>query len=321
MKNLISRKSLLFLFLSFFLFILNLFPFSKRLLAGVDECGTMKAGWVFCSGFEEGNKDIWDDFDGNPDSQNLLTPNGGPFNRNGNVVMRFLVPPGRGGADLVKVLPSSYDKLYARWYIKWEAGYDFNAPNHGSGLHAGDRNFLGRSDFRPTGSDWFSAYIEPNPNLHKLYSYTYYRGMYMDCADPNGSCWGDHFPCMLDEGTNRCTKPQHRETVIPPTLQADRWYCVEMMIDAGTPTTTQTTANGVLDFWVDGLEIGPWNNLWFRTTSNLKITILWLNLFHHDSQHSAAGAMYDDVVVSTQRIGCQVAGATPPNPPTGLTVR
>lgn len=307
----------LLLVLSLFLFCLGFLP--GQLLAGETECSAMKPGWVFCSGFEEGNKNIWDDFDGNPDSQNILVADGGPFGRTGNVVMRFIAPSGGGGgADLVKVLPSTYDKLYARWYIKWEAGYDFNANNHGGGLHAGSRDYLGRSNFRPTGSDWFSAWIEPDPRLHKLFSYTYYRGMYMDCTDPNGSCWGDHIPCMLDEGTNYCTKAQHRETVVPPTMQADRWYCVEMMVDGGAPSTTQAGATGVLDFWIDGVEIGPWNNMWFRTTSNLKIGILWLNLYFHDSNHSQSGVRYDDVVASTQRIGCQ---GVAPNPPTGLTVR
>jgi len=128
----------------------------------------------------------------------------GPFDEEDNHGMRLRVPPGRGGADIVKVLPSSHDRLYARWYIKWEAGYDFDAPNHGGGLHAGDRNLLGRSDYRPDGNDWFSVGIEPLPELHRLNAYVYYRGMYIDCADPSDACRGDHFPCTMDEGAAYC---------------------------------------------------------------------------------------------------------------------
>ncbi len=268
----------------------------------VDECQNMQPGWIFCSGFEEGNFDIWDDYDGNPPETNRLLEDGGPFGLEGNHVAQLRVPPGRGGADFVKVLGGGYDRLYARWYVKWEDGYDFDAPSHGSGLHAGSRDYLGHSDYRPDGTDWFSSWIEPQTSTHRLVAYTYYRGMYMECSDPNGSCWGDFFPCMLDEGTRYCTKEQHRETVTPPALETGRWYCIEMMIDAGDPVWTDAEANGILTFWIDGVEIGPWTDLWFRTTSDLQLTILWLNLFHH-GEHSVEGIMLDNVVVSTQRIG------------------
>jgi len=66
---------------------------------------------VFQSGFEEGSKAIWDDYDGNPDETNLLMADPGPFNKAGNHVMRLRAPAGRGGADLVKVLPSAHDRL------------------------------------------------------------------------------------------------------------------------------------------------------------------------------------------------------------------
>ena len=267
------------------------------------ECDAARADWVFCSDFEEGNKDIWDDYDGNPDPTNLLLADPGPFGVAGNHAMRLRVPPGRGGADLVKVLPSTYDALYARWYVKFEAGFDFSAPNHGGGLHAGDRALLGRSDYRPQGNDWFGAWIDYSPTAKVFDIYSYYRGMYQDCADPNGSCWGDGFPCISDEGQTYCEKPQHRETVMPPTLAHETWYCVELMMNGGTPTSGEAGANGAFDLWIDGAEFGPWNDLWLRTTSELKIGILWLSLFHHE-EHSTEGIVFDHVVVSTSRIGC-----------------
>jgi len=282
---------------------------------------------VFCSGFEEGNKDIWDDYDGNPDSTNLLMSDLGPCNSSDNHIMRFRVPAGRGGADLVKILPSGYDKLYARWYMKWESGYDFSAPNHGGGLAGGDRNLLGQSGIRPSGDDWFGSFLEPiagsTANLNgRMQLYTYYRGMYQDCADPNGSCWGDHLPCMLDEGSGYCTKAQHRETIMPPQMQTGQWYCIETMIDTGTPVFSDASANGVQDFWIDGVEYGPWGGLWHRTTADLQVNMLWLSLFHH-AEHSAEGIMLDNVVLSTQKIGCLSLGGdtTPPNAPNGLSVQ
>ncbi len=268
-----------------------------------NECESMLPGWVFCSSFEEGSFDIWDDWDSNPPETNLLMLDPGPFDLANNHIARFRVPPGQGGADLVKVLDGQYDRLYVRWYVMWEEGYDFDALNHGSGLHAGAREYLGRSDFRPDGSDWFSSSIEPLPTSHRLDVYTYYRGMYQNCADPDGSCWGDEFPCMVDEGQVFCEKPQHREIIAPPVMETSKWYCIEMMMDAGTPTSDPTAADGTLNFWIDGQEFGPWDDLWLRTSSTLKLSILWLNLFHH-GEHSVAGIFIDNVVVSTDPIGC-----------------
>lgn len=268
---------------------------------------------IFCDGFESGTFSLWDDYDGNPAPWNTTVANVGPINLAGNHVALMRVPEGRGGTDLTKVLPSQHDKLYVRWYMKWEAGYDFAAPNHGSGFHAGNRNLQGHSDDRPTGADWFSAWLEPQRG--RLNLYVYYRGMYQDCQNPDGQCWGDHFPCYLDEGTNYCKKPQHREHTLPPLLVADKWYCVEMMMDGGTPTSTEAGANGAMNLWIDNTEYGPWNDLWFRTTSALKISLLQLGIFHH-GEHSVAGAMYDNVVVSKNRVGC-LASKTP-NPPTDL---
>ncbi len=276
----------------------DLLPFS-----GPDECAAPGASWVFCSSFEEGSKAIWDDYDGNPDETNQLLADPGPFGLAGNHVMRLYPPPGRGGADLVKVLPSQHDRLYARWYMKWDPGYDFGAANHGSGLHAGERSLLGRSDFQPDGEDWFTAWLEPDPSIGRLYAYSYYRGMYQDCADPDGACWGDHFPCTTDEGQTFCEKPQHRETSLSAALEADRWYCVELMLDGGTPTASEAGANGQLNWWLDGVAAGPWTDLWLRSTAALKLSILWLNLFHH-GDHADAGVCFDHVVVASERIGC-----------------
>jgi hypothetical protein len=271
---------------------------------------------IFCTGFEESNFSLWDDYDGNPAPDNTNVAEAGPLNLPDNHVTRMRVPAGRGGVDLTKVLPSSYDKLYVRYYQKWETGYDFAALNHGGGLHAGDRNLMGHSDFRPTGADWYSAWLEPMNG--RLNLYVYYRGMYMDCSNPQGSCWGDHLPCFLDEGTGYCTKAAHRERIMPPLMETNRWYCLEYMLDAGSPVSSDANANGALNLWIDNVEYGPFNNLWFRTTASLKLNILSIGIFHHGA-HTVAGTEFDNLVVSTQRIGCAGSPTKRPNPPTGVT--
>lgn len=258
---------------------------------------------VFESGFEEGNKSIWDDYDGNPDSENKIIADPGPFGKAGNHVMQFRVPQGqRGGADLVKILPDQYDSLYVRWYQKYETGFNFDAPNHGGGLFAGSRDFLGQSDFRPDGDDFASSTLEYNTQLHTPQLYVYYRGMYQDCANPDGACWGDHLPCTSDEGGGYCTVSADRDPPLPPVLVAGTWYCFDMMMKMGNPTANGAEGDGELAFWVNGVLAGHWKNRWMRTTSDLKLSILWLSLFHHDESHSAQGILIDDVSVSTLRL-------------------
>lgn len=270
----------------------------------VSECGSPDSAWIFCSGFEEGDFSVWDDYDANPADTNQLLSDPGAFALDGNHVGRLRVPAGRGGADFVKVLPRTASRVYARWYERWEPGYDFTAPNHGSGLHAGSRDLLGHSDFRPAGNDWYTGWIEPVmvDGTARLNIYSYYAGMYMDCADPAGSCWGDHFPCMV--GAAYCTRPEHAPPPMPPSMETGRWYCIEELLDGGTPSASASGASGALDFWVDGAELGPWDSLWMRSDASVEPNILWLSVFHH-ADHSVEGVMFDDVVVSTERIGCR----------------
>jgi hypothetical protein len=272
----------------------------------------MQPDWLFCSGFEETDWNaVWDDYDGNPEPTNHLMLDPGPANDATNHVMRLRVTPNMGGgADLVKgVAPRQ--RLYARWYVQYEPGFNFEARNHGSALFAGDRNWLGHSGTRPLGDDFFQAMLDYSLGSslypHTYHSYVYYPGMYQDCADPNGACWGDSLPCVYDHGAAYCTTPSDLPPAgfAPPTLEAGHWYCVEEMLEAGDPSPAGTTKTGGIDFWIDGAEQAP-DQLkhWMRTSTSVQPNILWLLLYHHDGTHSVEGVFYDNVVISTSRVGC-----------------
>lgn len=287
-------------------------------------CDQRPAEWVFCEDFEKGDLSAWDSDTRTLSEVRALLAEKGPSGVAGNHVFRLRVPAGRGGTGLNKTFtPSEYDVLYARWYIAYEAGFDFSARNHGHGLHAGDRWKKGVSGNRPAGNDWFTAQVDFEPSSGssppRSYIYSYYRGMKMDCSDPNGSCWGDHIPCMI--ASSYCNRaPALRVRTYPPPLEHERWYCIELMVDAGDAVASESAANGAMNLWVDGVEIGPWTNMWLRTSSSVRLNHFWLGLFHHDERHSVEGVKYDDVVVSTQRIGCGQAPVRP-RPPTDLASR
>lgn len=268
----------------------------------VDECANAPADWVFCDGFETGAR--WDGAVTTP----FVRSDAGPFGSPGNHVAVLRVSPGAGGSGLWKKLPPS-DRLYARWYVQWEPGHDISARHHGpGGLGADTAWFTGRSGIRPMGDEYFVSTLEASTGLpHVLYAYTYSRGMYMDCADPDGRCWGDLFPCYA--GSRYCTRPQHLPKVEQAGVETGRWHCLEQMIDAGSPVADAASADGQLDFWVDGVEIGPWTDLWWRTVPTLKVNFLWLFLYHHDDAHTEEGLLADNVVVSTAPIGCPDSAA------------
>ncbi|HVY07562.1 MAG TPA: hypothetical protein VHB46_16420 [Burkholderiales bacterium] len=276
------------------------------------ECANPPPGAIFCEDFEGANpKANFNDYDGNLDSENQVITDAGPSGEAANKVIRLRAPAGqRGGADLIKVFSTPYDRLYARWYFKYEAGFNFAAPDHGGGLAAGNRDFVGRSGYRPTGADFAGFYVQYQQNTRKPHAYSYYRGMYQDCADPMGSCWGDALPCVSDTGGTYCTVPQDRPPASYPLLEAGVWYCLEEMVDMGTPTSSRTSANGHLALWLNDQPLGSFGNLWIRTTDTLKLQSLWLSLFHHDGTHSVVGELIDNVVVSTQRIGCNASQST-----------
>jgi len=76
-----------------------------------------------------------------------------------------------------------------------------------------------------------------------------------------------------------------------------------MMADAGTATTDPTKADGILDFWINGVEYGPFNKQWLRTCSDVLVNILWFSIYFHQGNPGTMGYMVDDVAISTTYIG------------------
>jgi hypothetical protein len=257
---------------------------------------------VFCTDFEEGHLENWNDWDQNPEDMNDVVLDEGPHGLDGNHVVRMRVSPSSNGTDLVKQLPGFYDALYARWWVKLEPGYDLDiSAALWPGLHAGGHDILGTSDELPSGADRFTVVTSHDIATHRMTTKLDYRGMYQDCADPE-ACGRDELPCMRDEGESFCVKPQHREHS-SVAIEKSRWYCVELFVDAGTPVTSDADADGRVALWLDGEQLFEFDDLWFRTTPDLKMDVLWMSEYT-SSGHGDEGVLYDDVMVSRTRIGC-----------------
>lgn len=253
-------------------------------------------GVVFCNGFE-GNKAEVNSAWGNPAAGQFSVADPGPFNTSNNQVLKLdtEIP-----ANVTRALGAGYDRLYARWYQKFPAGFDWSNSHHDGLFYS---SYLGTvsAGYTPdgcsTGTVW--AQLEPNrqgnaANQGQFRWYVYHPG--------KETPWGDVF------GSDNSTY----EANIPAAITPGQWYCVETKIDLGTPTPTATGANGSLDVWIDGVHYptncGSWprrcGGIWFRTCSSRKIqTVVFMD---SPSGKQALGSMisYDDLVVSTQPIGC-----------------
>lgn len=259
---------------------------------------------VFCTDFEEGDLETWNDFDQNPEDMNDVVPDDGPYGLPGNHVVRMRVAPSEQGTDLVKQLPGFYDVLYARWWVKLEPGYDLDISSAlWPGLHAGGHATVGNSDYLPSGDDRFTVLTSHDIATHGMITKLDYRGMYQDCPDPNGECYRDELPCTRDEGEAFCTNAAHREAAPLPAIEKSRWYCVELFVDAGTPVASAAEADGRVSLWIDDALRFDYGGLWFRTTAALKMDVLWMSEYTSGG-HGDEGLLYDDVIVSRSRIGC-----------------
>ncbi|HJT21835.1 MAG TPA: heparin lyase I family protein [Nitrospira sp.] len=91
------------------------------------------------------------------------------------------------------------------------------------------------------------------------------------------------------------------------------WTCLEMH----THVNDIGSSNGVIEMWVDGVQVLSYSGL------NLTSTAGGLNTTRHYVQHGLGTIYWDDHAVGNTRIGCATVQAdiTPPAIPTGLSIR
>jgi hypothetical protein len=204
---------------------------------------------------------------------------------------------------------TSYDQLYFRTYLKL-------APDHQRVHHFlsidGSQQFwdaYGNAGCRPNGERHLGTTVDFDEITHDTFFYTYFPDMTCDpgsscdnyadsqaicagCADKdmpctNGPecCWGNHFRPNPDVA-----------------LPVGQWVCFEMMMkvnDVGQ-------SNGEMAYWIDGALAHQETTMRFRTTADLGLNGIRLQhyLETSDAQNHSNQVWFDDVVVSTEPIGC-----------------
>lgn len=235
---------------------------------------------------------------------------------------------GKGtGGHLYRRLKPGYDKLFARFYVKFDPDC---APVHHFGTHIGGYNPTtpwpqGGAGVRPGGDKALGVGIEPFGQNWVWDYYAYWCEM--RGSPPRGQTWGNTF-------------------IRDPKLKVERgkWICVEMMIkmnDVGE-------SNGEMALWIDGKPVShlgkgfpkgnwifdkftpgeggegvrwndakgdretftvpqggaPFEGFRWRTAKELNLNYLWVYLYLTKAASGHVSKVwFDDIVVATDYIG------------------
>jgi len=234
----------------------------------------------------------------------LHTPGGAGAGYQGGT-LRFASCEGapQSGCPLV-----GHDRLYFRTWVRLAADHDYVHHFLGLGGTEPDAywNANGNAGCRPAGDRWAGTRVDLNPQ-HELFFYTYFPDMHCDAG---GYCSGDYAQGICDGCAGigmpctdglECCWGNHFSPDVPVVLPTETWTCLEMSMELNTPGQ----ADGSMAFWVNdelGHEAG---GIRWRDGADLQLNRAMLEHFIDpgDTDHPNQ-AWFDDVIVSTERIGC-----------------
>jgi hypothetical protein len=118
----------------------------------------------------------------------------------------------------------------------------------------------------------------------------------MPCARGPECCWGNRF----------APDP-------PVVMPRGRWVCLELQMRLNTPGQ----ADGAMAFWVDDRLALDQPGMHWRDDPTLRLNKAWLQHYIAAGDADQSNQVwFDDVVVSTQRVGCGGPAVAPTSVPT-----
>ena len=213
-----------------------------------------------------------------------------------------------------------YDRLHMRTRVRLAEDHEY--VHHFLAI-AGTRpdrywDSDGNAGCRPNGVRWAGTTLDFNAD-RELFFYTYFPEMR---CDSGGYCSGDtvrricegcaakEMPCAA--GPECCWGNIFRPDE-PVILPRGEWVCLELMMELNTPGE----ADGRMAFWVDGVLALEQTGMHWRDTPALQLNKAWL--MHYIAGGDADQSnqvVFDDMIVSTEYIGCGVAPTATPVAPT-----
>jgi hypothetical protein len=207
---------------------------------------------------------------------------------------------GPGGGGVIKYLSPGFDRLFLRYYIKYDDA--FPGAHHVGGVMSARATGVPDANpgVIPNGTNQFDVLLDhwsfdpkfPSPG--QLVAYVYHMDQQHE--------WGEQFyPSGRTSPGVNAARGIFGPSFLPRTdfiPARGRWYCFELMIQANTAGQR----DGRVAFWVDGRLAADFPNLRFRTTDALKINRAAVTLY--ESRNNGLHRVWiDDVVVATTYIG------------------
>ncbi len=290
-------------------------------------CASPDANWVFCEDFEQGGGDFdtWlagSDFIGGPGTDDrgrvdLVTDH----HQSGSYSAFMPASPDSGyqgasldwyacdGAQASNCALQSFDQLYFRAWIRFadDHAYVHHFMNI-SGSQPDDYWYHGTAGCMPNGSLAMGTTVDHRTDTHESFFYTYYPGMncdtncgnYADVAAICAECANKGLPTCDQQ--QQCCWGNHYEAATPHYFPVGQWFCFEMMMKANTVGQT----DGEMAYWVDGALVHEETSMMWRTSPTLALNRVRVQHYitSGDAESHSNQVWFDDVVVSTQPVGC-----------------
>ncbi|MBW1811712.1 MAG: hypothetical protein JRJ87_26220 [Deltaproteobacteria bacterium] len=296
-------------------------------------CANPDPNWLLCEDFEQGNGnfDSWlagSDFIsgvGDDDRErvtlSLEQVHSGSWAiympaaassgyRGGSLDWRACVGEQRSNCDM-----HSYERLHFRAWIRFAADHRYvhHFLNIG-GSQPDDYWYHGTAGCLPNGVTSMGTTVDFSEDTHESHFYSYWPEMscdtrcerYMDVEQVCQDCEDKGFPTCTEQ--NQCCWGNHFSADQPVYFPVGEWFCFEMMMQVNDIGQQ----NGVMAYWLNGelahrVDENSPIPIWWRTSPTL--TLNRVRLQHYITTEDAEGfsnrVWFDDVVVSTEYIGCE----------------
>jgi hypothetical protein len=205
-----------------------------------------------------------------------------------------------------------YPQLYLRAFVKFAA--DHKKVHHFLSIGGGPTDDYwapyGNAGCRPNGARSMGTTVDFKDNSHETFFYTYSPDMKCDSqtncakyANPQQICDGCATKGMPCTNGLECCWGNHFAPSPAVALPLGKWFCFEMMMkqnDLGK-------ANGEMAYWIDDTLAHEVKTMEWRKDAKLQLNMVRLQ--HYLTTSDAAGhsnrVSFDDVVISTERVGCK----------------
>lgn len=131
--------------------------------------------------------------------------------------------------------------------------------------------------------------------------------------------WRDGKFRVVVQGTYGGQDSRFQQNVgTPYVFQKDKWECIEVYIKLNQGAAS----DGIVRAWLNGEKKLEYVNERFETDAGKTFTELMISGYYNDPNDLLMFAWIDDIVISTEQIGCLPDGkdTSPPNPPSGLRI-